>query len=146
MTCAVCHAPFRNWDGKLSSGVEARSKAKRRPELAYTALCVGSSGTGRHAIEKHNTERQSALGIARHVCSTKQPKRQPVQSQAVFVCPMCGCVCKCCWKLNVDFCVVVSWCERRTCVNFQLKSKIRDSFGRFGPLYRAISIKTISLH
>ena len=144
MLCATLR--FEIGNGKLSSSVEARCKAKRhwQAELAYTALCVGSSGTATHAIEKDNIEIR--VGIARHLCSTKQPKRQPVQSQAVFVCLMCGCVCKCCWKLNVDFCVVVSWCERRTCVNFQLKSKIRDSFGRFGPLYRAISIKTISLH
>ena len=144
MTCAVCHAPFRNWDGKLSSGVEARCKAKDGQNW-HTLRCVWRV-RAQPRMQSRSTTSSTRVGIARHVCSTKQPKRQPVQSQAVFVCLTCGCVCKCCWKLNVDFCVVVSWCERRTCVNFQLKSKIRDSFGRFGPLYRAISIKTISLH
>ena len=124
--------------------------SKRGPKQSdgqswHTLRCV-CGVRAQPRIQSRSTTSSTRVGIARRVCSTKQPKTQSVQSQAVFVYLMCGCVCKCCWKLNVDFCVVVSWCERRTCVKFQLKSKIRDSFGRFGTLYRAISIKTISLH
>eukprot|EP00301_Raphidiophrys_heterophryoidea_P012043 c18341_g1_i1.p3 GENE.c18341_g1_i1~~c18341_g1_i1.p3 ORF type:complete len:110 (+),score=15.17 c18341_g1_i1:208-537(+) len=93
--------------------VSRRGATRDWAELVYSALCVGGFDKEVHAIGKHEVKHQRGNCKACFQLK-KTPKGLPIQRQTVFLCAICGWMCKQCWKFEHKVYVALSQYERRT--------------------------------